>query len=185
MSPQNARVVGHANAPLSTERDHRIKVQFHWQRGEAPNPGGLVLGAPSGGSEHSERGGPPERRAALSTGAPPSGGSERGERGGLPERRAAPSAGAAPSGGSERSELGGPPERRAAPSAGAAPSGGSEHSERGGHINAPGDERSGTWVRVAEWLAGPNWGSHFLPRIGTDVLVDFIGGDIDRPVIVS
>ncbi|MBT0964264.1 type VI secretion system Vgr family protein, partial [Denitromonas iodatirespirans] len=42
-----------------------------------------------------------------------------------------------------------------------------------------------TWVRVAEWLAGPNWGSHFLPRIGTDVLVDFIGGDIDRPVIVS
>ncbi|MBT0964280.1 type VI secretion system Vgr family protein, partial [Denitromonas iodatirespirans] len=30
VSPQNARVVGHANAPLSTERDHRIKVQFHW-----------------------------------------------------------------------------------------------------------------------------------------------------------
>ena len=158
--PQNARVVGHAGAPLSTERDHRIKVQFHWQRGEAPNPGGLVLGAPSGGSEHSERGGPPERRAAPSTGA-------------------------APSGGSERSERGGPPERRAAPSTGAAPSGGSELSERGGHTNAPGDERSGTWVRVAEWLAGANWGSHFLPRIGTDVLVDFIDGDIDRPVIVS
>ena len=47
--------------------------------------------------------------------------------------------------------------------------------------NAPGDDRSGCWVRVAEWLAGPNWGSQFLPRMGTEVLVDFIDGDIDRP----
>jgi type VI secretion system secreted protein VgrG len=38
---------------------------------------------------------------------------------------------------------------------------------------------------VAEWLAGPNWGSHFLPRIGNEVLVDFIDSDIDRPVIVG
>ena len=50
---------------------------------------------------------------------------------------------------------------------------------------APGDERSGTWVRVAEALAGPNWGTLFTPRVGTEVLVDFIEGDIDRPVIVS
>jgi type VI secretion system secreted protein VgrG len=50
---------------------------------------------------------------------------------------------------------------------------------------APGDERSGTWVRVAEALAGPNWGTLFTPRVGTDVLVDFIEGDIDRPLIVS
>jgi type VI secretion system secreted protein VgrG len=50
---------------------------------------------------------------------------------------------------------------------------------------APGDERSGTWVRVAEGLAGPNWGTLFTPRVGTEVLVDFIEGDIDRPVIVS
>ena len=50
---------------------------------------------------------------------------------------------------------------------------------------APGDERSGTWVRVAEALAGPNWGTLFTPRIGTEVLVDFIEGDIDRPVIVA
>jgi len=46
--------------------------------------------------------------------------------------------------------------------------------------SAPGDERSGTWVRVAEALAGPNWGSQFTPRIGTEVLVDFIEGDMDR-----
>ncbi|THC45029.1 type VI secretion system Vgr family protein [Massilia sp. Mn16-1_5] len=50
---------------------------------------------------------------------------------------------------------------------------------------APGDERSGTWVRVAEALAGANWGTLFTPRIGTEVLVDFIEGDIDRPVIVA
>ncbi|MGJ9419483.1 type VI secretion system Vgr family protein [Massilia sp. CMS3.1] len=50
---------------------------------------------------------------------------------------------------------------------------------------APGDDRSGTWVRVAEALAGPNWGTLFTPRVGTEVLVDFIEGDIDRPVIVA
>ncbi len=49
------------------------------------------------------------------------------------------------------------------------------------HRNA----QSGTWVRVAELQAGPNWGSHFTPRIGDEVLVEFIEGDIDRPVIVA
>jgi type VI secretion system secreted protein VgrG len=38
---------------------------------------------------------------------------------------------------------------------------------------------------VAEWLSGPNWGSHFLARIGNEVLVDFIDGDIDRPIVVG
>lgn len=51
--------------------------------------------------------------------------------------------------------------------------------------NAPGNEASGTWVRVAEALAGPNWGSQFTPRIGTEVLVDFIEGDMDRPLVVA
>jgi type VI secretion system secreted protein VgrG len=51
--------------------------------------------------------------------------------------------------------------------------------------NAPGDDSSGTWVRVAEALAGPNFGSQFTPRIGTEVLVDFIEGDIDRPIVVA
>jgi type VI secretion system secreted protein VgrG len=51
--------------------------------------------------------------------------------------------------------------------------------------SAPGDERAGTWVRVAEALAGPNWGSQFTPRIGTEVLVDFIDNDIDRPLVVA
>jgi len=51
--------------------------------------------------------------------------------------------------------------------------------------HAPGDDRSGTWVRVAEWLAGPNWGSHALPRIGSEVLVEFLHGDIDQPVVTG
>ncbi|QNA99212.1 type VI secretion system Vgr family protein [Massilia sp. Se16.2.3] len=50
---------------------------------------------------------------------------------------------------------------------------------------APGNETSGTWVRVAEALAGPNWGTLFTPRVGTEVLVDFVEGDIDRPLIVA
>ncbi|MDH6171040.1 uncharacterized protein involved in type VI secretion and phage assembly, partial [Variovorax boronicumulans] len=32
-------------------------------------------------------------------------------------------------------------------------------------------------------MAGPNWGAHHLPRVGSEVLVSFIEGDIDRPVV--
>ena len=51
--------------------------------------------------------------------------------------------------------------------------------------HAPGDATSGTWVPVAEWLAGPNWGSHFLPRVGSEVLVEFLHGDLDQPRITG
>ena len=51
--------------------------------------------------------------------------------------------------------------------------------------NAPGNETSGTWLRVLEAVAGPNWGSQFTPRIGTEVLIDFVDGDMDQPVIVG
>ncbi|PKO85847.1 MAG: type VI secretion system tip protein VgrG [Betaproteobacteria bacterium HGW-Betaproteobacteria-12] len=108
--PQTALVVGLPDQVLSTERDHRIKIQFPWQRGTAPNPGGLACEAP-GKSGHA----PQEVPLGC----------------------------------------------------------------------APGNDQSGTWVRVGEWLSGPNWGSHFLPRIGSEVLVDFLDGDIDRPVIVG
>lgn len=101
--PQTARVVGHADQTITSQRDHQVRIQFPWQRGKAPVAGGLDDAASSATPE--------------------------------------------------------------------------------GH--APGDQRSGTWVRVAEALAGPNWGTHFLPRIGSDVLVEFEHGDIDRPVIVG
>ncbi|MDQ6216448.1 type VI secretion system Vgr family protein, partial [Achromobacter insolitus] len=48
--------------------------------------------------------------------------------------------------------------------------------------NAPGDDSSGTWLRVAGAQAGPNWGAHHLPRKDTEILVEFLDGDIDRPV---
>ncbi|HEU4375667.1 MAG TPA: type VI secretion system tip protein TssI/VgrG, partial [Telluria sp.] len=68
---------------------------------------------------------------------------------------------------------------------GASPNSGGVAHHTDPHGNAPGNETSGAWVRVSEALAGPNWGTQFTPRIGTEVLVDFIEGDIDRPVIVS
>ena len=51
--------------------------------------------------------------------------------------------------------------------------------------NAPASDASGTWVRVAQAWGGANWGSVFIPRLGQEVLVEFIEGDIDRPVIVG
>jgi type VI secretion system secreted protein VgrG len=98
--PQTALVVGLPDAVATTTRDHQVRIQFPWQRGRNPNPGGMA----------------------------------------------------------HNSDVDG---------------------------NAPGDDTSGAWVRVAEALAGPNWGTQFTPRIGTEVLVDFIEGDIDRPVIVA
>ncbi|WP_188916119.1 type VI secretion system Vgr family protein, partial [Pseudoduganella buxea] len=100
LGPQTAIVVGLADAVAHTGRDHQVRIQFAWQRGEGANAGGMAHNTDETG-------------------------------------------------------------------------------------NAPGDERSGTWVRVAEALAGPNWGSQFTPRIGTEVLVDFIEGDMDRPVVVA
>jgi type VI secretion system secreted protein VgrG len=96
--PQTALVVGLPDAAATTTRDHQVRIQFPWQRGRNPNPGGMAHNSDAKGS-------------------------------------------------------------------------------------APGDDSAGTWVRVAEALAGPNWGTQFTPRIGTEVLVDFIEGDIDRPVV--
>ncbi|MGB3435439.1 type VI secretion system Vgr family protein, partial [Achromobacter sp.] len=94
-----AVVVAAQDAPISSGRDLRIKVQFPWQRGARPLPGGLA-----------------HRSHGDDTG------------------------------------------------------------------NAPGDDSSGTWLRVAGAQAGPNWGAHHLPRKGTEILVEFLDGDIDQPV---
>ncbi len=51
--------------------------------------------------------------------------------------------------------------------------------------HAPGTDSSGTWVRVAQASAGANWGSVFTPRAGSEVLVEFVDGDIDRPLVVG
>ena len=49
----------------------------------------------------------------------------------------------------------------------------------------PFDETSSCWVRVSQVWAGNGWGAMFIPRIGHEVLVDFIEGDPDRPVVVG
>ena len=94
---QTAIVVGLGGAPIHTDRDQRIKLQFHWQRGanashRIPHPAG---------------------------------------------------------------------------------------------DNAAASDASGTWVRVAQTVAGANWGAVFTPRLGQEVLVQFIAGDIDRPVVIG
>lgn len=55
------------------------------------------------------------------------------------------------------------------------------HWDREGHQ----DEGSSCWVRVAQTWAGNKWGTMFIPRIGMEVLVDFLEGDPDRPIIVG
>lgn len=100
---QTAIVVGPAGSVIHTDRDHRIKVQFHWQRG--------VM-------SHSRL----------------------------------------------------------------------DHPQGGDHTGAPGDDSAGTWVRVASTMApvaGNNWGGHALPRVGQEVLIDFLEGNIDRPVVIG
>lgn len=104
---QTALVVG-TGEPVHTDRDQRIKVQFHWQRGAA---GSHRLEHPSGDDN-------------------------------APTNDARPGL-------------------------------------------APGVAGAGTWVRVATPVAGQNWGSVFTPRLGQEVLVAFIGGDIDRPVVIG
>ena len=47
------------------------------------------------------------------------------------------------------------------------------------------DDHSSCWVRVAMPSAGASWGHQFIPRVGQEVLVDFIEGDIDRPVVTG
>lgn len=41
------------------------------------------------------------------------------------------------------------------------------------------------WVRVSEGWAGRGFGTQFLPRIGQEVIVEFINGDPERPIIIG
>ncbi|REL27694.1 type VI secretion system tip protein VgrG [Thalassotalea euphylliae] len=47
------------------------------------------------------------------------------------------------------------------------------------------DENSSCWIRVAQTWAGKGWGSQYIPRIGQEVLVDFLDGDPDKPIVVG
>jgi type VI secretion system secreted protein VgrG len=47
------------------------------------------------------------------------------------------------------------------------------------------DEHSSCWIRVSQLWAGSGFGAMFVPRVGQEVLVDFLEGDPDRPIVVG
>ncbi len=53
--------------------------------------------------------------------------------------------------------------------------------DREGQVN----QGSSCWMRVAQNWAGKKWGTMFIPRIGMEVIVDFIEGDPDQPIIIG
>lgn len=67
------------------------------------------------------------------------------------------------------------------------------HTDRHGRVKvrfhwdrlSPLDDTSSCWVRVAQTLAGPGWGSWSLPRVGMEVVVDFLDGNPDRPLVTG
>jgi type VI secretion system secreted protein VgrG len=55
------------------------------------------------------------------------------------------------------------------------------HWDREGQANS----NSSCWIRVAQNQAGLRWGSAYWPRVGQEVVVDFLEGDPDRPIIIG
>ena len=55
------------------------------------------------------------------------------------------------------------------------------HWDREGEL----DENSSCWLRVGQSMAGNGWGTLFLPRVGHEVIVEFIEGDPDRPIVTG
>ena len=50
---------------------------------------------------------------------------------------------------------------------------------------APGDHRSSCWLRIAQPWSGKGWGMTTLPRVGQEVVVDFLDGDPDGPLVIG
>ena len=55
------------------------------------------------------------------------------------------------------------------------------HWDREGQYN----ESSTCWLRVSQALAGNQWGAMVIPRVGQEVIVTFLGGDPDRPIVTG
>ncbi len=47
------------------------------------------------------------------------------------------------------------------------------------------DDKTTCWIRVGQFWAGKGWGSVFIPRVGDEVLIDFLEGDPDKPMVVG
>lgn len=59
-----------------------------------------------------------------------------------------------------------------------------DHQHSGG-AGASDSDVDSAWIRVSSSWAGASWGTQTLPRIGQEVLIDFLGGDPDKPIIIS
>jgi type VI secretion system secreted protein VgrG len=67
------------------------------------------------------------------------------------------------------------------------------HTDRYGRIKvkfpwdryAKGDDTSSCWLRVSQPWGGSGWGSQTIPRIGMEVLVSYLEGDPDKPLVVG
>jgi type VI secretion system secreted protein VgrG len=55
------------------------------------------------------------------------------------------------------------------------------HWDREGQAN----EHSSCWMRVSQIWAGNGWGAMYIPRIGHEVIVDFLEGNPDRPIVIG
>lgn len=49
----------------------------------------------------------------------------------------------------------------------------------------PNDQRVSCWLRVSQGWAGKNWGQWQLPRVGQEVIVSFLEGNPDRPIVTG
>lgn len=47
------------------------------------------------------------------------------------------------------------------------------------------DDHSSCWIRVSQAWAGAGWGFQFVPRVGMEVIVGYVGGDPDRPMVLG
>ena len=73
------------------------------------------------------------------------------------------------------------------------PSGEEIHTDEHGRIKVqfhwdrenPADDTSSCWIRVQQKWAGSGWGFWWLPRVGMEVVVQFIDGDPDRPLVTG
>lgn len=53
------------------------------------------------------------------------------------------------------------------------------------HRHDDSDEKSSCWIRVSQYWAGKQWGAIHIPRIGQEVVVEFLEGDPDRPIVTG
>lgn len=73
------------------------------------------------------------------------------------------------------------------------PSGEEIHTDEHGRIKVafhwdrldPSDDTSSCWLRVSQGWAGSSYGQVHIPRIGHEVIVDFLEGDPDRPIVTG